>query len=368
MTESARHEIVSRRLSAIGSLFRVSGSLLFLLLLSPSSVTGEPTRELKLVASFPVDIRGISGPAFLPGAHLLAADRGADLVIWEVPSGKVHAIFKPKKGAAGYPPLAFSQDGRFLVAMHGLHKSINIWDVQTGSVCHKLTLTNSPFIFFRLSPDGKTVASGGTNGTVRVWDLKSGKRKLTLPTQKKRFYVSALDYSPDGKLLALGGGPGAIPTWGEAQVWDVTTPRPKRVFREKFDGSIQSLVFFPDGNSLILIEASIFPDVLQIWNTKTGERLQSWDAGIQTVEAMVFSSRGKILAIAGTEPHPKHIVRTVGKMRLLDARTGKELATIRTSGGIYGVSFSSDGKYLAVAGEMKKILVWDISALTNPNK
>src|SRR5437764_271227 len=66
-----------------------------------------------------------------------------------------------------------------------------------------------------LSPDGKTLASGGADNPIRFWDVASGKERATV--KKAAYWADSLAFSPDGKLLASGTAGNKI------KLWDVAT-------------------------------------------------------------------------------------------------------------------------------------------------
>ncbi len=71
-----------------------------------------------------------------------------------------------------------------------------------------------------VSPDGKTLASGGDDSTIRFWDVASGKERNTIQVADGAEWIGSLAFSPDGKAAASGGsGSGA----NTVKLWDIGT-------------------------------------------------------------------------------------------------------------------------------------------------
>jgi WD40 repeat protein len=194
------------------------------------------------------------------------------------------------------------------------------------------------------SPDGKTLASGGDDRTLKLWDMKTGELKRTLIGHGAK--LTTIAFSRDGKTLAADGGDG----WGcgtgdggvgETILWDTQTWAVKRrlpngffkFFSIAFSPNIRNIVFSSD-------------DYTEIWNASTG-KLRRRLANITGVVA--FSPDGRTIAIAGWD----------GTVQLRYAQSGEPKRTLKgPAGESAAVAFSPDGRILVRAsGEM--LTVWN---------
>jgi WD40 repeat protein len=91
--------------------------------------------------------------------------------------------------------------------------TIRVWDVRSGK--QRAALKGHTGSVFDLASVGKLLASAGQDGTVRLWDLSTGKQRSVLKVSNHAFCVA---FSPDGRLLAAGDGDGFIRLWSVAML------------------------------------------------------------------------------------------------------------------------------------------------------
>ena len=235
--------------------------------------------------------------------------------------------------------VSFSPDGKTL-ASGSDDKTIKLWDLATGKELQTLSGHQDEIYSVSFSPDGKTLASGSRDKTIKLWDLATGKELQTLSGHQED--ISSVSFSPDGKTLASG-------SWDKTiKLWDLATGKELQTLSGHQEG-ISSVRFSPDGKTLA---SGSWDKTIKLWDLTTDKELQTLSGHQDWISSVRFSPDGKTLASGS---HDKTI-------KLWDLATGKEIQTL--SGhqkGISSVSFSPDGKTLASGSHDKTIKLWDLA-------
>jgi WD40 repeat protein len=194
------------------------------------------------------------------------------------------------------------------------------------------------------SPDGKTVASGSTDTTVRFIDPLNANAKGA-PITGHISPVTAVRFSPDGEMLATAGSGGDERT---VRLWNVRDHGVIGRLTGHLD-SVMDVVFSPDGTMLATASADA---TVRLWSLGSRRQIASLGGHGGPVRAVTFSPDGKLLASAGAD----------GTARLWDVERRATIANFKARDEVNAVAFSPDGKLLASGGRENTVRLWDVGA------
>jgi TonB family protein len=234
--------------------------------------------------------------------------------------------------------VAYSPDGQTL-ASGSSDKTIELWNVKTGNLLQTLFGHSNWVNSVAYSPDGQTLASGSRDKTIKLWNVKTGNRLQTLPGHSDS--VRSVVYSLDGQTLASGSDDKTI------KIWDVKTGNLLQTL-PGHSSSVWSVAYSPDGQTL----ASGSGDkTIKIWDVKTGNLLQTLPGHSSSVWSVAYSPDGQTLASGSGD-------KTI---KLWDVKTGNLLQTLSGhSIWVNSVAYSPDGQTLASGSGDKTIKLWDV--------
>lgn len=245
--------------------------------------------------------------------------------------------------ASHFVSVAFSPDGNILAAGN-MDGTVRFWDVGSGKPTGKVFVHPEDFtnVFsFAFSPDGKRLASAGTgySGSLRIWDVATGKE---LWKHEKFLYCNQAVFSPDGKLLAVSG-------YRTLYLLDPATG--KEIWTAPIDpGFFSFLDFSPDGN-MLLSGGHAFRHV-RLWNVREKKEVLKLELPRGDVHSLVFTGNNTFTIGAHGGLH--------GTWSVEGKRVGEFLRDVRVQGRVLSLAVSANRELLVFGTAKGEFVVFSM--------
>jgi WD40 repeat protein len=290
---------------------------------------------------FPVGSRatgGSSGLAWSPDGRLLyAGGKDGRVHAWDIARNREEASSTIGHDDA-ITDASIAANGKVLVTLG--HQDVRVWDLgRHPSETRVLARGTRELYGLAVSADGRTVATGDGNGTLRVYARPSGALRAELPSGGSR--VFALAFLPDGRLVA-GDDDGTL------RVWDVRNRKAVASRPSAVNGSITSVAVGPKGE----IATSGSDGTVKVWSADDLTQKAATDRVPAAVNQVVYTRAGELVT-----------ANSDAKVRFWHAN-GKEAAaplTVDPDGDVvFSVAVSPDGHELAAATATDDVTLWDL--------
>jgi RNA polymerase sigma factor (sigma-70 family) len=317
--------------------------------------------------------QGDSPMAFSPDGRTLAAIGGRQaLHFWDLTTGK-DRLATPEAHLGVVCALAFPADGRVLFS-GSTDRTVRIWDLATGRPTR--TIPHDGWVWsLAVSTDGSFLAAGVAGPMeVLLWDLRTGERLHSWPIEgdsSDSVKLREVTLRGDGSSVIVALANGSLRCWdlstGKERV--IAQPNPPKPLDPDLaaysrDGRSKVIVRWVPGREIKLADGNVrydpaTPASTIVWlDTETGHVRREIEIPQADVTRLALSPDDRSLAVGyvSTLDTPAR-----GFIRIVRLRDKREIQTIESPcAGINALGFTPDGKQIVAGLRDTSIVIWDI--------
>jgi len=217
--------------------------------------------------------------------------------------------------------------------------TLKIWDLITGKEIQTLRGHIGSVRAVAFIPNGKKAVSGSLDRTLKIWDLTSQEiQTLSGHTGP----VNAVAVTSDGKKAVSGSGDRTL------KIWDLESGQEIQTIQDS-GGPIRAVAFAPNGKRVV---SRSLDGTLKVWDLESGQEIQTIQSSAGPVKAVAFTPNGKKMISGSLD----------GTLKVWDLESGQEIQTFGShTGWIRAVAITPNGKK-AISSDDRTLKVWDLES------
>lgn len=276
------------------------------------------------------------------------------ILLWFIPASVLAApdeanIFPQLGHTEPIGAVAISPDGRTIVSGSS-DRTLKLWDVVSGRELRTLSGHTSVIAAVAFSPDGKAIVSASKDNTLKLWDFASGRELRTLKGHTHN--VETVAFSGDGRTLVSGSPDDTI------RLWDVATGRALRTI--KTQSWVYAVALAPDGRTVL---AGHSDRTLKLWDVASGLELRTLSSQWAASRSPLAFSRDGRSVVSVVSPDKENLTKD-RSLKRWDVASGRELGARQGDWVDFStLALSHDaGVVVAMAKKDLTLKLWDIGS------